>query len=260
MNDTMKNTVKQVLKLAVILIPFATVGGYFTGKYAYASYTAEMKQMLLEQIGSIQTLALVAMIQSVLYAVFCTIVGGILAGVVGLLKPFVYEKDKFIKVLFITLIMGVLFSLDYWVFGACIPQVAASYESGLLYKNVDNWIASVCYGGIVEELMLRLFMMSLMAFLIWQLCFRKYMKEELPTKVFVIANVICALLFAAGHIPATVMMFGELSAIILLRCFLLNGVLGFAFGELYRKYGIQYAFIGHAGTHIISKLIWLIFI
>ena len=36
-------------------------------------------------------------------------------------------------------------------------------------------------------------------------------------------------------------------ALVLLRCFLLNGELGLVFGWLYRKYGIQYAMIGHAG-------------
>ena len=50
-------------------------------------------------------------------------------------------------------------------------------------------------------------------------------------------------------------MFGTLAPLVLLRCFLLNGGLGLVFGWLYRKYGIQYAMIGHAGAHIISKLI-----
>lgn len=68
------------------------------------------------------------------------------------------------------------------------------------------------------------------------------------------------LLFAEGHLPATITMFGALTPLVLLRCFLLNGGLGLAFGWLYRKYGIQYAMIGHAGTHIISKLIWLVLI
>ena len=52
------------------------------------------------------------------------------------------------------------------------------------------------------------------------------------------------------------MLFGELTAPVLVRCFLLNGGFGLLFGWLYRKYGIQYAMLSHALLHIISKLVW----
>ena len=45
---------------------------------------------------------------------------------------------------------------------------------------------------------------------------------------------------------------------LVLRCFLLNGGFGMAFGWLYRKYGIHYAMFGHALCHMVSKVIWLI--
>ncbi|MBQ9079720.1 MAG: CPBP family intramembrane metalloprotease [Clostridia bacterium] len=121
-------------------------------------------------------------------------------------------------------------------------------------------MASVLYGGIIEEVMMRLFFMSLITLVIWKLFFKKYDKENIPTSVFVIANVVAALAFAAGHLPATLVTFGELTPLILFRCFLFNGGFGLVFGWLYRKYGIVYAMAGHALFHIISKLIWFIFI
>lgn len=102
--------------------------------------------------------------------------------------------------------------------------------------------------------------MSLVAFLIWKLFFTKYKKENIPVFVFVSANVISALLFAAGHLPATITAFGALTPLLLFRCFLLNGGFGLYFGYVYRKYGIQYAMLAHAGLHIVSKVIWLVFI
>ena len=105
--------------------------------------------------------------------------------------------------------------------------------------------------------MLRLFMMSLLAWLGWKVFFRK--AEKAPAGVIVAANVISALLFAAGHLPATAMLF-EITPLVLLRCFLFNGGLGLFFGWLYRRFGIQYAMIGHALAHIVSKLIWFIFL
>jgi membrane protease YdiL (CAAX protease family) len=105
--------------------------------------------------------------------------------------------------------------------------------------------------------MLRLFWMSLVAFVLWKLFDRK--NERPSTWVMTVANIIAALLFAAGHLPATAAMIG-LSPIIVFRCFLLNGGIGLMFGRLYRKYGLRYSMIAHGGCHIVSKLIWIMFI
>lgn len=256
----MKETLKKALKLALILLPLAAIGGYFTGTYAFASYGEEMQQLLLEQIGSAQILAVITMAQSVMYTVFCAVVGYILAEKTGLLKSFKIEKSKLMVTVVAGLVCGIIFASDYWLFGKSIPQVAASYGTGVTFNNIDTWISSVLYGGIVEELMLRFFLMSLVAWIIWKLFFKKCAKEHIPVKVFAIANILCAIVFAAGHLPATLITFGELTVLIVFRCFLMNGLFGAVFGELYRRYGIQYAMAGHVVPHVISKLIWLMFL
>lgn len=135
-----------------------------------------------------------------------------------------------------------------------MPEVAEIYESKI---TVSNFVASVLYGGIIEEVLMRLFLMSLVVFVVWKLFFRNKQKEEIPGGVFIAANILTALLFAAGHLPATIGVFGQITPIVLFRCFLLNGGLGMVFGYMYQKYGIQYAMLGHMGCHIVSKLIWL---
>jgi hypothetical protein len=112
----------------------------------------------------------------------------------------------------------------------------------------------------LEEIMLRLFVMSLLAFLIWKLFFRKAEKKQIPVGVFVAANLISAMLFAAGHLPATITAFGTLTPMLLVRCFLLNGAFGVWFGYLYRKYGLSYAMLAHALVHVVSDVIWAMFI
>lgn len=104
---------------------------------------------------------------------------------------------------------------------------------------------------------MRLFVMSLVAFVLHLLFERKRM--EVSTAVLVAANIISALLFAAGHLPANEMMFG-LTPVIILRCILLNGAFALCFGWLYRKYGLRYAMIAHGGCHVVSKLIWILFL
>ena len=118
-------------------------------------------------------------------------------------------------------------------------------------------LASVTYGAVIEEVMIRLFVMSLVAFLLHKLF--KNGNGMPATATLIIANIIAAVLFAVGHLPATFIMIGD-SPLIILRCFALSGGLGLAFGYLYRKYGLRYAMIAHGGCHIVSKLIWILFI
>ena len=118
-------------------------------------------------------------------------------------------------------------------------------------------VGAILYGGVIEEIMMRLFFMTLVVFVLWKL-FAK--KEEKPTTaILIVANVIAALVFGIGHLPATLDVLGS-SPMILARCILMNGAFGLLFGYLYRKYGLRYAMLAHAGCHIISKLIWILFI
>lgn len=255
MNITGKNYKKPLLFVLAVL-PIAVAGGVFTGIYTYKGYAAEIQQLLLTQLGGYMQYLVVITFQTILYAAVCGFFGYILADKTGLLKPFALEKNKLIKACVAGVICGVAFSLDYWVFGGHIPEAAEACRN-ITYSNL---MASVLYGGVVEEVMLRLFVMSLISFILWKLFYRTLAKQQIPVRVFIIANVIAALLFAAGHLPATLLTFQTVDAIVIIRCFLYNGGLGLVFGWLYRKYGIQYAVIGHVGTHIISKVIWMLVI
>ena len=106
--------------------------------------------------------------------------------------------------------------------------------------------------------MLRLFFLTLIAWFLKKTFFRR--KESQTASAFMLANLIAALAFAAAHLPGTRMIFGALTPMLLFRCFLLNGGLGFVFGYLYYKHGLLYAMIGHALTHLVARLIWLLFI
>ncbi len=251
----MNNIIKKALIFTLCLIPISAIAGIFVAMYQFDVYDPALLEQVLEQVGSKTTLFAITAAQSVMYAVVCGFFGYILAEKLELMRSFRFEKKKLVPVLIITLVMGVLFSLDYWTFGAAEPALKEGTASGL---TPEAFIGSVLYGGIIEEVMMRLFFMSLIAFLTWKIFFRKH--EKAPTGVIIAANVIAAVLFAAGHLPATIVMFGELTPLILFRCFLLNGGFGLMFGYLYQKYGIQYAMTAHAGCHIISKIIWLLFI
>ncbi len=248
------SSTKRALRFVLYLLPVAVISGWFTAKYQFALLAPEMIESAAAQVGGMNTLIGITVLQTVLYAAVCGFFGFILSEKIGLMKPFRLEGKLVLRVLLITVPFGILFSLDPWVFGKYLPEIASVDEAGL---SPSSWLAAILYGGIIEEVMMRLFFMSLIAWLLWKILFRK--KAAVPEGVVISANFTAAILFAAGHLPFTISLFGRLTPVILLRCFLLNGGAGLIFGRLYRKYGIQYAMLSHVLFHIISKTIWTLF-
>lgn len=241
------------LRFTLALLPVAAVAGYLVVGYQLDLYDAATLSAVVAQLGSTGALLAIGTAQTVLYAAVCAFAGYLLAQKLGLMRPLRLAYAPLLRTLAVSLPLGVLFSLDYWTFGAWLPgeAVQTSLAAGLTFRG---WSSSILYGGIIEELMMRLFLMSLLAWLGWKLFFRR--REAAPTGVIIAANVLAALLFAVGHLPATVGVFGALTPLVLLRCFLLNGGFGLVFGRLYRRYGIQYAMLSHALLHIVSKTVW----
>ena len=108
------------------------------------------------------------------------------------------------------------------------------------------------YGGIAEEVQLRLFIMSLLA---WLGAFVSRTSEGKPTKaVFWIANLLAAVLFGVGHLP-TMALFAPLTALVVFRTLLLNGVGGVVFGWLYQTRGLESAMIAHFSADIVLHVL-----
>lgn len=257
MKDSTKKLIKHAFLFALCILPIAIIGGLLTGIYSFDHLTDTERKLILSQIGSRELFYVLTTIQSCIYAFIAACLGYFLANSTGLLKPFKFTGSILKKTLPIILLVGILFSADYFTFGKLIPEVAADYEKGI---SPAYFLSSLTYGGIIEEILLRWFLMSAVAWILWKLFARKYDKDSIPTWIFIIANVVCAILFAAGHIPATIAFFGGLSPLILCRCFLLNGGFALLFGRYYRKYGIQYACLAHFCLHLVSKVILLIVI
>ena len=245
-------TLKKALRTYLMIFPFAIIGGITVGMYTFEHSTPEVIEAAIEQLGSYQALITVTMIQTLVYSLFGWVVGYFIVDRVGLIKPFRFDKEVLGKVWPVILVLALAFAADYFVMGRLIPEVAADYEKGI---SLAYFVSSLTYGGVIEEILLRWFFMGLIALILVMIFAKKKKKEEIPAWIFITANVIAAAVFAAGHLPATQMFFGRITGLILVRCFLLNGVFALFFGRWFRKYGIQYAMLGHFGIHLISKVI-----
>ena len=260
----MKQFLKKYWKTLLFFAIAGMIGGFFTGIYALDSYPPEMQQQLLDELASNGLegfppdiiMGIITAMQGAGYGIVLGAIGIWLGRKTGLWKDErTITKPPFIASIIVSIVGGATLILsDLLFFGNYSEVIMDSYS---VKPTIFYFIAAVIYGGVIEEVMLRLFWMTLVAFILWKVFDRK---NALPsTAILIAANMIAALLFAAGHLPATAAMIG-LSPMIIFRCFLLNGGCGLLFGFLYRKYGLRYAMIAHGGCHVVSKLIWILFV
>lgn len=252
----MKRLLKDNWKFLLLVLLGGLIGGYCIGLYSYNSLSEELLQQLQNQNVSKEMVALACSIQyGILFGVILASIGIVLSKKINLWKEFRIDKKAILATAIITIIGAlVLFPGDKLIFGSFNTWV---YEQYITKPTIYKMVGGLLVGGIIEEIMMRLFFMSLIVFIISKLLYKS--KKEIPTLVFIIANVLSALLFAAGHLPSTATM-TVLTSLIIIRCFLFNGGLGLCFGYLYRKYGIGYAMISHGLCHLISDILMILFI
>ena len=134
--------------------------------------------------------------------------------------------------------------LDVFVFS---PLMGAPASQTLSPSWWQGLLASL-YGGITEELLLRLFGMTLVVWILARIA--KKQEDDIPNGFYYAAIFIVAILFGLGHLPATLQVFGELSTVLVIRALVLNGLLGVWFGYLYWRKGLEYAMIAHLSADI----------
>lgn len=114
--------------------------------------------------------------------------------------------------------------------------------------------------GIGEEITFRMFVFGL-----WGLILNWLLKRfNGRTAALWIANVIAALAFGAGHLGTIMFLTGasspaELSPVLLIEMFLLNGIIGLVAGWRYMKDGLIAAAGVHFWTDMVFHVLWGLF-
>ena len=111
--------------------------------------------------------------------------------------------------------------------------------------------------AIGEEILFRGFVFGLWAFL-FNLILNRW--NQTQTALW-IANIISAIAFGAGHLPAAMLILGvdgpaQLPLILLLEIFLLNGIVGIVAGQRYINDGLVAASGVHFWTDIVWHVLW----
>jgi CAAX prenyl protease-like protein len=108
------------------------------------------------------------------------------------------------------------------------------------------------YGGLTEEILTRVFLFSLLAWLLNKLL--RTGERPPARKVFWASNILLAILFGLGHL-ASVVPFMPVTLKIVLGALLLNGVASIAFTSLYLRRGLEAAMVAH---FVADFVIWVI--
>lgn len=247
MNNVLKS---KDLKISLLLAFEGLVASAFVAMYQIQMFSSEIKQEIVNQLGSVNLLIPIAALQGMIFVFIASFIGIKIANKVSLKLNFRYSKNSVILAVAIGLAAALVITLsDYFIFSGVLELDATGYTFSPIY-----FIAGVLYGGVVEEVLLRLFVMTLMVFGIWKVIYRRYDKQNIPNVVYMVSIILAAMLFAAGHLPITFQTIGS-SPLIIFRCFLLNGIGGIGFGYLYWKHGLSYAMLGHAMTHVFMQAV-----
>jgi len=98
------------------------------------------------------------------------------------------------------------------------------------------------YGGLYEEILTRLFLVTLIAWLANK-ALRKP-NARLSPGAFWVSNLLVAILFGLGHLPSASLVM-PITLLVVAVALSLNGIAAVVFGVLYRKRGLEAAMLAH---------------
>lgn len=90
---------KKPFLFALSLLPIGAVAGYFTILYQLDFLDAASVDLAVSQMGSVEALIAVYVVQIAVYTLVCAFVGCILAEKLGLMKPLCFEKAPMVMTL-----------------------------------------------------------------------------------------------------------------------------------------------------------------
>ena len=167
----MMKYIKENWKFFAFMILICIIGGYFTTIYTLQSFDQSLLEETIKQIGSKELFIAVSVAQISLYAVIFAGIGIILSNKIGLWKKFEINKKAIIGVIVISILGGLGLSVvDRYIFGSFINPVLHSYDNKPTFEYI---VSAFTYGGVFEEILMRLFLMSLFSWIIAKIFYRK---------------------------------------------------------------------------------------
>ncbi len=210
-----------------------------------------------------------SLIQPTIIMSLAVLIGVVLAGKVGLHAPAAEaiagvnkNGEKFWPALKAQIVPGILGGVGGGIAIVLLSLWARSFfsvetttrisELGKLLPLATRFL----YGGILEEILLRWGVMTLLVWLMWVVARRVLQRGQEKTNAkpkagyFLAAIFISAFIFGIGHLPIALMIVPEPTVIFVLFVIIANSVFGIIAGFLYWKKGLESAIIAHILCHV----------
>jgi membrane protease YdiL (CAAX protease family) len=141
--------------------------------------------------------------------------------------------------------MGISSAITIYALDYLFTAFGVSLSTHQIYAPAWQTLLASLYGGVTEEIIMRLFLMS---FFIWLSL--KITRSNTPSTTSILFSILlAAVIFGLGHLPITASL-TQLNTMVITRAVVLNGVGGIVFGWLYWKKGLESAMIAHFTTDI----------
>ncbi|MDY9923619.1 CPBP family intramembrane glutamic endopeptidase [Methanobacterium sp.] len=200
------------------------------------------------------------LIQSIILFAIAILVGLTLYKRVGFKMPILEgwlegkEVGNYLKsILGISVGLGVLAGILIIIFSFLFTSASSVLQGAELTVPLWKSFLASFYGGIGEEILFRLFVMTVIVWIFYKI---KKTPEGKPTTIGIsLAIIITAILFGIGHLPIT----GSIIAItplVIARAIVLNGIGAIIFGWLYWKKGLESAMISHFSADIVLHVLF----
>lgn len=205
-------------------------------------------------------LPLIALIQGITYFSVAIGLGLLLARKIGLGAPYLeawlyrqpYPAGR--DWIWISCVTGLGLGLLILILlrsplGAALAALPVATEGSMpIWKR----FLACFYGGLGEELVMRLFLMSLVAWVagkVW-----KTASGQPASGAFWLANILVAIAFGAGHLPLAAQL-TRLTPLLVTAVISLNAVAALGFGYLYWKRGLESAMLAHFSADIVLHVL-----
>jgi Type II CAAX prenyl endopeptidase Rce1-like len=210
------------------------------------------------KIPAIPVLKLLSLIQPAIILSVAVLVGVIFASKVGLSSPVAEAAASggdSVSAFKKQIVPGIVGGLAGGIAIVLVALVSKPFLSPVVVARIGEFgkvlplPTRLLYGGIMEELLMRWGLMTLLVWVAWRL-FQKRQGRPKPA-YFVGAIVISSLVFGIGHLPVAFMLFPDITFALTLFVIIGNSAFGLIAGYLYWKKGLESAMIAHALTHVI---------
>lgn len=211
-------------------------------------YILTVQGEILKQISvSIPILFFIQLLQSAILFSIAIFLGLYLNRKIHFQTPFfdaLVKHGDYIKVLknFLSLsvLLGIITALLIFAIDFLFTLQGAAISTNQTLAPIWQTLLASFYGGITEEILMRLFLMTLFVFMGMKITRRSQPRQS----VIMISIFLAAIIFGLGHLPITASL-TNLTPLIITRAVVLNGIGGIIFGWLYWKKGLEAAMISH---------------